>query len=100
LPGPLDDFLEHPPTTPAADALRQALLRRTTAVLRRRRLRRRLALVGAIAAVMLLAAVATWLSLPRSDAPQVADQQRVPSIPDKAAVAHASPADRGMPPAT
>jgi hypothetical protein len=64
LPGPLGDFLDHPPARPAPAALREALRQQTTSLLRRRRLRRRAVMAGALAAAVLITAIAIWLNVP------------------------------------
>jgi hypothetical protein len=63
LPGPLDDFLEHPPSRAEPAELRRDLLMRTTALVRRARITRRV--IGALtaAAAMLLIAVTTSVLL-------------------------------------
>jgi hypothetical protein len=61
MPGPLDDFLDHPPTRPVSAALREGLLQRTAAMVRRRRRMRVLVAAGAIVAVAMIAATIVWL---------------------------------------
>lgn len=82
MPGPLDDFLRHPPTPPAPDALREALLRKTATLVRRRRRMRVVAVAGAIAAVVMIAATIVWLRPPGDvnppDAPPFVQKQPAP----------------------
>jgi hypothetical protein len=94
LPGPLDEFLEHPPSRAEPGELRRDLLQRTVTVVRRRRWLRRLVAVGALAAAVLLSALGMWLGVPREtkhvDSP-VTDLPKTPATavesPAPAAVA-------------
>jgi hypothetical protein len=83
MPGPLDDFLEHPQTRPASTELRDALLRRTTALVRRRRHIRMLVVAGALAAAVMIAAAIVWLRPPGGgkapDEQPVAHKQQPPA---------------------
>lgn len=81
LPGPLDDFLGHPPADNAAAAFRRDLLRQTTALVRRRRWQRRLIVAAAVAAAVLLVIGAIWRLVPAGpeavDGPQPQAAQKL-----------------------
>ncbi len=62
LPGPLDEFLEHPPRRPEPAELRGDILRRTTALVGRRRRARRLRAAAAVAAAIVVVAVTAWFA--------------------------------------
>jgi hypothetical protein len=78
LPGPLDEFLSHPPAAPASAGLRQDLLRQTSGLVRRRRLVRRLAAAGAVAAAVLLTAAALWYGLSGGQPPEPPPVAKLP----------------------
>ncbi len=62
FPGPLEDFLNHPPQVAAAVSLRAELLRQTSRQVRRRHRLGRVAALTALAAALLLTAAGAWLA--------------------------------------
>ena len=70
LPEPLEDFLTAPPTPRHSPELRAALLDATTRVVRRRRAVRRVAMVGSLAAAVLMA-LAAWALWPPGEPERV-----------------------------
>jgi hypothetical protein len=95
LPGPLDDFLDHPPSAPASHTLRDALLQRTAAMVRQRRRVRLLVGAGAVAAAAMLAVGIVWLRWPGEakplQEPPIAQKQPEAPTPPEPTASNAPP---------
>jgi hypothetical protein len=90
LPGPLENFLQHPPVASAEESWRAGLLRRTVGVLRGQRRRQRERIAACVAALLVLTALALragwhfWEGEQPTPPVPVAKERPKPAAPNKA----------------